>query len=272
MKTWFITIMMITMGISLFGCGNEKESVKTSSAKEKKEIIIFAAASLTPLLEEMANKYHEEFPDTTITLNTANTQVLKTQIEQGAKVDIFLAARERDVTSLQEQGLVLEYSKFAGNYLEIVASEEGSQLIKQVDDLAKPNIRLVFADETAPIGEYTLKLLDILSKSGLYGENLTEAIINNVVSYESNEQQVLGKILNGEADAGIVFRSSFKTAKQQAESVTSVPFENKYNFETYYYRAMMTDQNEAVAEFTDWLVSNSAKEIITKYGLETLTP
>lgn len=269
MKKLFIFMVISLLSILLLtGC--RKAQVQKIAVQDKQEIIIFAAASLTPLLEEISKQYKQEFPDTEIILNAANTQLLKMQIEQGAKADLFLAARERDAKDLVEKGFIRDYTKFLGNHLEIVASKEGSQKIQEVEDLCQANIRIVLADQTVPVGEYSIELLDNLERSDLYGENLVDNLTENIVSYENNEQLVLGKILNGEADAGIVFRSSYKTSIANNGAITAIPFVSKYNIQSYYYLAELNNTKNEIKSFTKWLQTDKAKKIIEKFGLESI--
>lgn len=270
-----IRIIFFTALLSVFvlnGCGQENTQKSSVAAEktEKKQIVIFAASSLGPLLNEMNKQYQIEYPNTKIVLNTASTQMLKTQIEQGAKADLFMAARESDIKDLEEKGLIKQFSKFAGNHLEIVASKEGAKKIKNVADLALPNNRIILADQTVPVGQYSIRLLENLQGSGLYSGNLLDNIKKDVVSYENSEQAVLGKIVNGEADAGVVFRSSYKTSIANKQPITAIPFASKYNFETYYYLGEVKNGDKDVQTFTKWLQSTKARKIIEKFGLENL--
>ena len=82
------------------------EAVKADEAaaeEEPVELIVFAAASMTETMEEIAKAYKEVAPNVTITYNFDSSGTLKTQIEEGADCDIFISAaskqmNQRDIT------------------------------------------------------------------------------------------------------------------------------------------------------------------------------
>lgn len=74
-------------------------------------LIIFAAASLTDALEQIADLFRQEYPDVEVILNFDSSGTLKKQIESGAEADIFFSAAQSPMTELIEGGYIDEASK-----------------------------------------------------------------------------------------------------------------------------------------------------------------
>jgi molybdate transport system substrate-binding protein len=83
--------------------------------------------------------------------------------------------------------------------------------IHTVYDLRRAGIKVVIGDRGVPIGSYTRQLLDALG--------ITDAVMRNVVSQETDVKGIVGKVALGEADAGFVYLTD---AKPVASKVTKV--------------------------------------------------
>ena len=66
--------------------------------------MVFAAASLTETLTEIADTYEAAHPGVTLTFNFDSSGTLKTQVEEGAACDVFLSAAEKQLDQLEELG------------------------------------------------------------------------------------------------------------------------------------------------------------------------
>ena len=96
MKRIFCVLVLISVLFSS-ACGKEER---------KEEIIVFAASSLTDTLYEIAYEYEKENPDTKIIFNFDSSGTLKSQIEEGAKCDVFISASEKMIKELEDEGLL----------------------------------------------------------------------------------------------------------------------------------------------------------------------
>ena len=70
--------------------------------------------------------------------------------------------------------------------------------ITSVYDLRRSRVKVVIGDRGVPIGAYTRQLLDALG--------ITDAVMHNVVSEETDVKGIVSKVALGEADAGFVVR------------------------------------------------------------------
>ncbi|HHY96374.1 MAG TPA: molybdate ABC transporter substrate-binding protein, partial [Firmicutes bacterium] len=91
--------------LTLIGCGG-RGAGNPAAQPIRTEVTVSAAASLKQALTEAAGVYQRAHPEVEVSLNFASSGSLKKQIEQGAPVDVFLSAAQREMDSLQEQGLI----------------------------------------------------------------------------------------------------------------------------------------------------------------------
>jgi len=70
-------------------------------------VTVFAAASLTESLKEIAAAYEQESGDK-IVFNFAASGTLSRQIESGAPADLFFSADEAKADALEKQGLIVK--------------------------------------------------------------------------------------------------------------------------------------------------------------------
>ena len=169
---------------------------------EPKELTILAAASLTETFADLEHAYEEAHPEVDVMVSVAGSQVLRLQIEQGARADLFASADERHVDALKAVRLLDESEVFAHNQLVVVVPEDDPAGIQRFQDLPKAQ-RLVVGTEEAPIGRYTRQLFERADRA--YGSGFSESL--HIVSQESNVRLVRTKVLLGEADAAIVYRT-----------------------------------------------------------------
>ena len=174
---------------------------------EPTSLIVFAAASLTDAFTEMGAAYEAANPGVTVTFSFAGSPILRTQIEEGATVDVFASANKKEMDALVSSGMVNAEAPKAllTNDLVVILPAANPAGVAQLADLAKPGLKLVLAAEEVPVGNYTRQSLEKMNAQ--FGSGFRERVLSNIVSNEDNVRQVLAKVQLGEADAGIVYRS-----------------------------------------------------------------
>lgn len=157
------------------------------------EIRVFAAASLTEALQEVAAGYERETGDRVL-FNFAGSSTLARQIELGAPADLFLSADEAKMDGLQKRGLVDVRTRASvlSNALVIVGDGIRSprDLIGKKLALAEPS--------TVPAGIY--------AKTWLVKSGLWPRVAPNVIPTD-NVRAALAAVEAGNADAAIVYRT-----------------------------------------------------------------
>jgi molybdate transport system substrate-binding protein len=188
-------------------------------AAAAEELAVFAAASLKEAFSDLGAVFEKQHPEVKVQLNVAGSQELRTQIEQGARADVFASADVKHMAALEQAGLVNRSVVFARNEPVIVVPRGNPAGIHGIDDLPRTR-RLVIGAPEVPIGAYTVKIFEAAARKR--GGDFRARLEAAVASRELNVRQVLAKVTLGEADAAIVYRTDALSAKDRVE-VIAIP-------------------------------------------------
>jgi molybdate transport system substrate-binding protein len=237
-------------------------------AETSRELTVCAASSLREAFEGLVAEFERLHAGTTVHLNLAGSQELRTQIEHLARADVFASADLRHMAALEKAGLVGKPAVFARNEPVIVVPKGNPAKIRALTDLPKTK-RLVVGAMEVPIGRYTMEIFDAAGNK--YGAELRAKLEASVVSRELNVRQVLAKVALGEADAGIVYRTDAMAAKDQVEVVT-IPSE--LNAIAQYPIAVIkaAPQPELAAAWTALVLSPAGQRRLVAAGFLPVTP
>jgi molybdate transport system substrate-binding protein len=154
--------------------------------------------------------FEKDHAGVTVTTNAAGSQELRAQIEHGAAADVFASADRKHMDALVTAGLVTAPSVFACNELVVVVRPALAATVKSLADLPRVE-RIVVGAPDVPVGSYTQQILT--RAAAKLGADFPERVDGKIVSRELNVRQVLAKVVLGEADAGVVYRSDAVTAR-----------------------------------------------------------
>jgi molybdate transport system substrate-binding protein len=231
----------------------------TSGSLFAAEVTVFAAASLTDSLKEIAVAYEKQSGDK-IAFNFGGSSMLARQIEEGAPADVFFSADEAKMDGLEAKGLILKETRKSrlSNLLVIVVASEKGAAIGDPKDLATEKVkRLALAEpRTVPAGIY--------AKEYLQRQNLWTAVEAKVVPTE-NVRAALSAVEAGNAEAGIVYKTDASISRK-VKVAYEVPA--KDNPPISYPMAVVkeTKQPEAAKKFLDHLNSENATKTFEKFG------
>jgi molybdate transport system substrate-binding protein len=240
-------------------------SAPASAASQPVDLTIFAAASLSGVLDKAKAAYEASNPGTTLTISMDSSSALETQIEQGAPADIFLAADTTNPKKLVDGGLAAgEAVAFAGNKLTIVVPTDDPGGIATPADLAKQGVKVVAAGDEVPITKYAKQLVENLAKQSGYPADFEAAYTANVVSKEDNVKAVIAKIELGEGDAGIVYVTDAKASTK----VKTVDVPDDANVPATYAGVVVkaSGHAEAAQNFLGWLASPDGQAVFGTFG------
>jgi molybdate transport system substrate-binding protein len=164
---------------------------------------VFAAASLANVFPQI---------DRTPRYSFGGSDQLALQIRQGAPADVFAAASAKLPELLYRDGLVSKPVVFATNRLAVLVPRSNPGKIRSVYDLRRSGLRIVIGDRTVPIGSYTRQLLDSMG--------ITDEVMKNVVSQETDVKGIVAKVALGEADAGFAYVTDAKPVAKRVRLVS----------------------------------------------------
>ncbi|HJT38667.1 MAG TPA: molybdate ABC transporter substrate-binding protein [Actinomycetota bacterium] len=173
-----------------------------------------AAASLTNVFQEIGAAFERAHPDDRVRFTFSSSDGLATQIQEGAPIDVFASAAPRWLDAVAKQPGVLARATFARNRLVLIVPDGNPARIARFADLARTGVRLVLAAPGVPAGDYARQAL---TKAGL------RAALRNVVSDEQDVEGVVGKVMSGDADAGIVYATDVTPAVSRAVRAIDLP-------------------------------------------------
>ena len=225
-------------------------------------LMVAAAASLQDAFEEIASAYEEE-TGVEIALSFEASSTLRTQISEGAPVDLFASADRSNPEQLAEAGLTQgDPTVFAGNGLAIVVPADGTGGVGAWQALGEPGTRVIAAGEDVPITAYAAELVDALATQPDAPADFEATYEENIVSREDNVRAVLAKLEVGEGDAGVVY----ETDAASSDDVTSVDFPPEANVVAQYAFVILEDADPATQAFADWLTGADGQAILERFG------
>jgi len=233
------------------------------SASLAAQVTVFAAASLTDSLQEIAGAYEKVSGDK-IVFNFAASGVLARQIEEGAPADLFFSADEARADALETNGFLVKATRtnLLANSLVIVTAAD-SAAVRSPGDLTNAAVqRVALGDpKTVPAGTYAKAYLE---KSGLWA-----GIEAKVVPCE-NVRAVLAAVESGNVDAGLVYKTDAAISKK-VRVIFEVP-SGKVP-EIIYPAALVKDapQSEAAKKFLSYLASTEAGAVFARHGFVVLS-
>lgn len=237
MKKLIILILALLLSVSTFS----------------KEIVVSAAASLKNCLEEILPEY-EKLSGDKVLLNLGGSGTLRTQIENGVPVDLFISADQKNVKILVDKDMAKKENSydFLSNSLILVKSPYSKSNINSIEGLNSDIYLVIGNPDTAPVGNYTLtalKNLEILDK--LNREKLV---------YAKDVSAVVQYVEMGEADFGVIYNSD-KNRMKNPIVVEEFP-ENSYD--KVIYSVAILNNSDDVKKLFEFLREN--KEVFRKYG------
>jgi molybdate transport system substrate-binding protein len=232
-------------------------------------VTVFAAASLTEVFSALGRDLSKQSPPLRVDFNFAGSQQLALQLEQGARADVFASADERWMEKVAARGLLEGRGKiFARNGLVVILPHGNPAGIETLLDLARHGIKVVLAADAVPAGRYARTVLQRLSGAPHFPVDYEQRVLANVVSEEQDVKAVLGKVLLGEADAGVVYRSDTAGSVGKRLRVIEIPL--PYDAVATYWIAVLAaaPHAEAAARFVAALSSPSARHSFAAAGFE----
>lgn len=219
----------------------------TASAAGNVTLTVYAAASLTDVLPKI---------DKTERYSFGGSNTLAAQITQGAPADVLASANLAIPEQLYAKGLVTRPYVLTHNTLVLIVPRSNPARIHSITDLRKPDIRLVIAGVTVPVGAYTLQVLKTM--------RMTD-VLDNVVSREADVREVLAKVALGEADAGFVYATDARSVPGKV-TVLRLPVWARPNVAYGVAVVTASKHRAAAAAYLKMLLGKRAQATFRAYG------
>lgn len=279
MKKLFAMLIAAVMVLSLAACAapaTEETAAPEETVPEAEpvELIVFAAASMTETMNQIAEMYKTLAPNVTLTYNFDSSGTLKTQIQEGAECDLFISAGQKQMNQLDitadpevntdKLDFVLEGTRInlLENRVTLCVPEGNPKDIKSFDDLAdklkEGSFLMAMGNSDVPVGQYTQKIL------AFYGLDEEKLAKDGVITYGTNVKEVTTQVTEASVDCGVVYCTDAFSA-----GLTPVDYATKEMCGQVIYPAAVLNvskNQEAAKEFLAYLQTDEAMKVFEAVG------
>ena len=287
MKRLVSLLLALSLVLALTACGSKADGAADAaagsqprdsapveeSAGDPVELIVFAAASMTETLTEIAELYKTAAPEVTVTYNFDSSGKLLTQIKEGADCDLFISAAPTQMNAMDgsligdteknPDGLDLIVTDSRVNLLEnkvtLAVPEGNPKGIESFDQLAEllkgGDVMLAIGNSDVPVGQYTLKIFNY------YG--IDETAVADKLTYGNNVKEVTSQVSEAAADCGIIYATdAYSAGLAVVDSATA-----EMCGQVIYPAAVLKgDKEEATRAFLAYLQTDAAMTVFESVG------
>lgn len=262
-KRVFAALMAGIMGTMMLGT-----TLVSAETEEKPvlkgEVYAFIAASLNNAMEGLQKDFNETYPDVEIFYNADSSGTLQTQIEEGARCDIFFSAATKQMDALVDEGLADKDSvvNLLENKVVLIKPKDGETKVTGFENITDA-ANLALAGEDVPVGQYSREIFENLG--------ITDEVNKMEINEGKNVTDVLASVSEGSNEVGIVYATDAASVADSVDIIAEAP-EGSLQTPVLYPVGMVEDKEAseddkaAAATFLEYLQSDEALEVFEKYG------
>lgn len=283
-KKLFSLILVLCMVLGLTACGIQTEEQREEAEKTQAnatEIQVFIAASLHNVMTDLAEKYNAEHPEVTITLNADSSGTLLTQIQEGYECDIFFSAAQKQMNTLEENGLVVEGTRenVVNNQVVVLTLKNSGTKVTGLANIGEAS-SIALAGGSVPVGKYTRQALvnmGVLAEaedvSKITTQEVSEALGGVEISEQDNVSKVLIAVTEGACEVGTTYYSDTYGYEDQVEILETVSYD--LTGDVIYPVCQVVNpeadevQRAAAEAFLAFITSDEAKIVFDSYNFDT---
>ena len=287
MKRLVSLLLALSLVLALTACGSKADGAADAaagsqprdsapveeSAGDPVELIVFAAASMTETLTEIAELYKTAAPEVTVTYNFDSSGKLLTQIKEGADCDLFISAAPTQMNALD--GSLIGDTEKNPDGLDLIVTDSRVDLLENKVTLAVPegnpkgiesfdqlaellkggDVMLAIGNSDVPVGQYTLMIFNY------YG--IDETAVADKLTYGNNVKEVTSQVSEAAADCGIIYATdAYSAGLTVADSATA-----EMCGQVIYPAAVLKgDKEDATRAFLAYLQTDAAMAVFESVG------
>ena len=278
MKKLLPLLLALALVFSLAACGSKTDDTTTDHTQgdanaESVDLVVFAAASMTETLTEIAEMYKKVAPNVNITYNFDSSGKLLTQISEGADCDLFISAAPQQMNAMD--GSLIDDKDKNPDGLDLIVTDSRIDLLENKVTLAVPegnpkgiesfdqlaellksgDIMLAIGNSDVPVGQYTEKIF------AYYG--LDEAALADSLTYGNNVKEVTTQVSEASTDCGIIYATdAYSAGLTVVDSATA-----EMCGQVIYPAAVLKgDKEDAAQDFLAYLQTDAAMTVFESVG------
>ena len=241
--------------LTLAGCGNDTPAASSGGSGTTNlsgTINVFAAASLTGSFTQLGKDFEKAHPDVKVNLNFAGSSALAQQINQGAPADVFASAARKNMDQVTDKNAP---ATFVRNMLEIAVPKGNPGKITGLKDFSDKNKKIALCAVQVPCGAAADKVFKAVG------------ITPQPDSLEQDVKAALTKVILGEVDAALVYKTDVLSAKDKVEGIEFPEADQAIN--EYPIATLTKAPNPAGAKaFVDYILSDQGTAVLTAAGFD----
>ena len=206
----------------LMGCGPSGAPASTGESDDqeaKTTVYVSIAASLVSSFEEIIPLYNETHPNVTISVNSGSSGKLMQEIQEadGHGIDIFFSAGKSQVTTLEEDGLVVEGTTqdLLQNQLCLVTGKDSGTAVTGWDNIGDA-ANMALCDGSVPVGKYSREafvslgyLPDTDDNSAYTSPEISEALGGIEINECADVSVAAQAVAEGSNEIGTIYYSDY---------------------------------------------------------------
>lgn len=258
-----ITAGVLTTGLmtgTVFAADTEVQGDK----ELKGEVYAFIAASLSNSMEEIQKDFNELYPNVTIYYSADSSGTLQTQIEEGARCDLFFSAADKQMDALTEEKLTKEDTvvDLLENKVVLIKPKNGKTKVTGFENVTDAE-NMALAGEDVPVGQYSR---EIFTNLGIM-DKVNEMEINEC----KNVTDVLAAVSEGSNEIGVVYATDAASVADKVEILAEAPADSLQTPVLYPVgliedKEASEDDTKAAEAFLDYVESDAAIKVFEDYG------
>lgn len=230
----------------------------------KGEVYAFIAASLSNSMEEIQKDFNELYPNVNIYYSADSSGTLQTQIEEGARCDLFFSAADKQMDELTEEKLTKEDTvvDLLENRVVLIKPKDGETKVTGFENVTDAE-NMALAGKDVPVGQYSREIFTNLG--------IMDAVSKMEINECRNVTDVLAAVSEGSNEVGVVYATDAASVADKVDIIAEAPADSLktpvlYPVGLIEDREASDDDTKAAEAFLDYVESDAAIKVFEEYG------
>lgn len=256
--------LIAAMMAGVLSAGMLSTGVFAADTDLKGEVNTFIAASLSNAMEEIQKDFNETYPDVEILYNADSSGTLQTQIEEGARCDIFFSAADKQMNALVDEDLAKKdtVEDILENKVVLIKPKDGETKVTGFENITDA-ANIALAGDSVPVGQYAREIFDNLG--------ITDEVNKMEINEGKNVSEVLAAVSEGSNEIGIVYATDAASVADKVDVIAEAPADALktpvlYPVGLIEDKEASEDDAAAAEAFLEYIKSDDAMKVFEKYG------
>lgn len=256
--------LIAAMMAGVLSAGMLSTGVFAADTDLKGEVNTFIATSLSNAMEEIQKDFNETYPDVEILYNADSSGTLQTQIEEGARCDIFFSAADKQMNALVDEDLAKKdtVEDIFENKVVLIKPKDGETKVTGFENITDA-ANIALAGDSVPVGQYAREIFDNLG--------ITDEVNKMEINEGKNVSEVLAAVSEGSNEIGIVYATDAASVADKVDVIAEAPADVLktpvlYPVGLIEDKEASEDDTAAAEAFLEYIKSDDAMKVFEKYG------